>query len=189
MESRHKKRARKQPQGQLPHVQAQRRRRAGASCGTTRCQPSNAQHMEEERDALRCRRNSFQPTRGASASHEPIEAREPRCNDPVPRSRSTQSSRQSLHRRMWRQVANTSSKGTERGALAHVGMRRRRRKMVEVQAPIRITTVRSRGTQVHDNTQNTVHDLSSETSGPACWPMRQPRIRSLCRQGHMRQLQ
>ena len=58
------------------------------------------EHIKEGRD------------RRASASHEPKESPEPRCNDPVPRSGSTQSSPPSL-RRAWRQVANKSSKWTD----------------------------------------------------------------------------
>ena len=175
-----KERARKQPQGQLPHAQALRRRpttkRKGGSPrhaapvprpdtrASSWCVPVHAQHVQGEKKLRKgsefatrstwTRKEQEEPPqqqakehsqplgrrayptaqgrvetqtnqlsanehikegkdRGALASHEPSEDREPRCNDPVPRSRRTQSSQQLLLRRTWRQIANKSSKGTD----------------------------------------------------------------------------
>ena len=92
--------------------------------------------------------------RGASASHESIEARQARCNDPVPRSRSTQSSQQTPLRRCQqleqrrRERINISSVSGSNCSEGHV-----LRTEENARSPSQI------------NTQNNVHDLGSETSG------------------------
>ena len=126
------------------------------------------QSIPNRRDALRRKQVStteyFKEGKdgGASASHEPSEVREPRCDDTVRRSRSTQSSRQSPL-----QVATSMTTSRAKGRMSR--LRRERTNLSSVSgsscpeghvskengrsaSPIRITTVTSRG-QRSDNTR------------------------------------